>query len=404
MELQFIFLHGNIKRQTDGAGIMRLNYYEILGVPKHATDEQIKNAYRKLAMRHHPDRNDNAKLSEEIFKKVQAAFENLSDPVKRREHDECLMGRRPFPQESTYTPQPAPKTDAKAQARAKARAYAQAYTYAQGSSRSASLLSGWRKLLIFLMLFLLIGIGGAFYLYKFPHANSLGAAVPTLISTPDPANQNVEVTTTPLTFSDTRVDAAMRHLYSASYLQDRSSKCWVGANDPQSGMPYCMQILTAYLITIKGDELIYILTIEKASHQRLPQRDTSHFPMLLGVAVFDAKNAQVLASEPYIWLPADIGRLTAFTKPVRIACNGAFAWPLSFQSKRSILYAQKGQGIANLFHIIPAQYLDSNSYTHTFLPTQKECIYEMHIQNRQDPAAAPLIATFDKSTWSYRLP
>lgn len=61
--------------------------YAELGVPKDATAEQIKSAYRKLAMKHHPDRNPGDKASEERFKRVSSAHEILSDPARRSEHD-----------------------------------------------------------------------------------------------------------------------------------------------------------------------------------------------------------------------------------------------------------------------------------------------------------------------------
>ena len=66
------------------------DYYEVLGVPKNAGDDDIKKAYRKHAMKHHPDRNqgDTAKKSEEKFKECKEAYEMLSDPQKRTAYDQ----------------------------------------------------------------------------------------------------------------------------------------------------------------------------------------------------------------------------------------------------------------------------------------------------------------------------
>jgi molecular chaperone DnaJ len=66
------------------------DFYEILGVPKNASDEDIKKSYRKLAMKHHPDRNqgDTAKVAEEKFKEAKEAYEMLSDPDKRAAYDQ----------------------------------------------------------------------------------------------------------------------------------------------------------------------------------------------------------------------------------------------------------------------------------------------------------------------------
>ncbi len=66
------------------------DFYEILGVAKNAPEEDIKKAYRKLAMKHHPDRNqgDSAKTSEEKFKEAKEAYEMLSDPQKRAAYDQ----------------------------------------------------------------------------------------------------------------------------------------------------------------------------------------------------------------------------------------------------------------------------------------------------------------------------
>jgi molecular chaperone DnaJ len=66
------------------------DFYEVLGVPKNATEDDIKKAYRKLAMKHHPDRNqgDDAKKAEEKFKEAKEAYEMLSDAQKRAAYDQ----------------------------------------------------------------------------------------------------------------------------------------------------------------------------------------------------------------------------------------------------------------------------------------------------------------------------
>lgn len=66
------------------------DYYDVLGVAKNASEDDIKKAYRKLAMKHHPDRNqgDGAKKSEEQFKEAKEAYEMLSDPQKRAAYDQ----------------------------------------------------------------------------------------------------------------------------------------------------------------------------------------------------------------------------------------------------------------------------------------------------------------------------
>ncbi|MCX7669990.1 MAG: DnaJ domain-containing protein, partial [Anaerolineae bacterium] len=66
------------------------DYYEVLGVPKNASEDDIKKAYRKLAMKYHPDRNqgDEAKKAEEKFKEAKEAYEMLSDRDKRAAYDQ----------------------------------------------------------------------------------------------------------------------------------------------------------------------------------------------------------------------------------------------------------------------------------------------------------------------------
>jgi molecular chaperone DnaJ len=63
------------------------DYYEILGVPRDASDADLKKAYRQLALKYHPDRNAGEKASEEKFKEINGAYTCLSDPEKRAHYD-----------------------------------------------------------------------------------------------------------------------------------------------------------------------------------------------------------------------------------------------------------------------------------------------------------------------------
>lgn len=76
------------------------DYYEVLGVGRDASQEEIKKAYRKLALQHHPDRNPGDKASEEKFKQASAAYQVLSDSARRAQYDR--FGHAAFEQQGGF--------------------------------------------------------------------------------------------------------------------------------------------------------------------------------------------------------------------------------------------------------------------------------------------------------------
>src|ERR1051325_7426312 len=64
------------------------DYYQVIGVPASATQDEIKKAYRKLAAKHHPDKNPNDPKAAERFKEISEAYQVLGDAEKRKQYDQ----------------------------------------------------------------------------------------------------------------------------------------------------------------------------------------------------------------------------------------------------------------------------------------------------------------------------
>ncbi len=72
--------------------MIRKDFYNTLGVPRDVSDEDLKKAYRKLVLQYHPDRNPGDKTAEEKIREINAAYEVVGDPEKRRAYDRLRFG------------------------------------------------------------------------------------------------------------------------------------------------------------------------------------------------------------------------------------------------------------------------------------------------------------------------
>src|SRR5260370_36161547 len=78
------------------AAVQKRDYYEVLGVSREVNAQDLKSAYRRVALQYHPDRNPGNREAEEKFKEASEAYEVLSDPEKRAPYDRFGHSQSPF--------------------------------------------------------------------------------------------------------------------------------------------------------------------------------------------------------------------------------------------------------------------------------------------------------------------
>ncbi len=78
------------------AAVQKRDYYEVLGVSREVNAQDLKSAYRRVALQYHPDRNPGNREAEEKFKEASEAYEVLSDPEKRARYDQFGHSQSPF--------------------------------------------------------------------------------------------------------------------------------------------------------------------------------------------------------------------------------------------------------------------------------------------------------------------
>ncbi len=84
--------------------MQKKNYYLLLGLKNTSSADEIKAAYRALAKKYHPDKNQGNKASEEYFKEIQEAYATLSNPEKKRKYDLSFSTARLYSKQPTQTP------------------------------------------------------------------------------------------------------------------------------------------------------------------------------------------------------------------------------------------------------------------------------------------------------------
>lgn len=396
--------------QLVGMGMIEQDYYAVLNVGQSADRTEIKLAYRKLAMKYHPDRNMDDKLAEELFKCVKKAYETLSDETTRKAYDELLRDKTTAgEQKSTRAPEHQQRTAS----------HGKEYSQQENSQGQSAARSGKRwfhrfwKGSVCAVVFMVSVFGVRLYASSQYHPISLDAAVmgameARVFGRVRPGQMSIS----DIALTDQRVFNAMYHVYGENFVQVSLQSCWLVKYRADGREGFCMRPWQASVVRLDGYELLYLQMV--ASSKERCSHSLECKPPIWGAAIYDVGRNMLLAAVPALYLNGE-KTLERPMQLVPISCNGAFGWLQNnisgsdghTLSRIPALYAQQRGYIVNITSGMTAKLEGNGQYEYRFLLPKDEdkCVYTLivqhNMQSRQEVVESH--ADFNAFGWTYRL-
>lgn len=393
-----------------GMGVFEQDYYAILNVGQSADCTEIKLAYRKLAMRYHPDRNMDDKRAEELFKCVKKAYETLSDEAKRKAYDESLKDKATAGEQQRER---APEYQQKGASHGK--------EYSEQTSRqdqSATKLAVdwfnwfWKGGLC-VVVFMVSVFGVRLYASSQYHPISLDAAVMgAMESRVFGRVRPGQISVSDIALTDQRVFNAMYQVYGENFVHHPLQTCWLVKYRANGREGFCMKPWQASVVRLDGYELLYLQMVASSNERCSNSFDCK--PPIWGAAIYDVGSNTLLASVPALYLNGE----KVLERPMQlvpISCNGAFGWLQNNSSGKDghglsmipALYAQQRGYIVNIISGLIFRPDGEGEYEYRFLlPKDEEmCVYTLIVrytmESRQEVVETH--ADFNAFGWTYRL-